>query len=252
MAKLIIGNWKMNPSDLLSAKKIFARVKSTVAKAKRTKVIMCVPYVYLYSLLGSGNGHIALGAQDAFWEEKGAFTGKISTRIIRAAGARYVILGHSEVRSLGDTDEVVNKKVRRALSERLMVVLCVGERVRDEEGKYLSFIGRQLDDALVKIPKPYFKNLIIAYEPVWAIGARAGGASTPEDFFEKSIFIRKVLSHIAGKDIAMKVSVLYGGSVDEKNAEGFLDVGRADGLLVGRASLDPDSFKKIILVANKF
>ena len=91
MAKLIIGNWKMNPSDLLSAKKIFARVKSTVAKAKRTKVIMCVPYVYLYSLLGSGNGHIALGAQDAFWEEKGAFTGKISTRIIRAAGARWDI-----------------------------------------------------------------------------------------------------------------------------------------------------------------
>jgi triosephosphate isomerase len=170
--------------------------------------------------------------------------------MLKKAGIDYVICGHSEARALGDTNETVNKKIREAFLWRLIPILCVGERNRDEDGRYLEFIEEEIKTALFKVPKKLFTNLIVAYEPVWAIGENAQQASTPEDFLEKSIFIRKIITSLSDKETAMRVPILYGGSVDEHNAFGFLSEGKGDGLLVGRASLDAESFGEILSIAE--
>ena len=250
MKKLIIGNWKMNPTDEASARKLFLRIKIKANKLRKVKAIICPPSIYLSSLANLSTSQCTLGAQDSFLETNGAFTGKISPLMIKRIGAHHVILGHSESRDSGDTDDIINKKIKKAFESQLIVILCVGEKERDHEGRYLEFLQNQLREGLFKIPKKLLKNLIVAYEPVWAIGVKAKGTSTPGDFLEKSIFIKKVLSHITDKDIAMNTPILYGGSVDEKNAEGFLKDGKADGLLVGRASLSSESFNEMLTIAE--
>ena len=251
MKKIIVGNWKMNPEDSSRAKKLFTRIKRRAGTLRRARVVVCAPSLYIEALAKLASGNAQVGAQDGFYEKEGAFTGRVSLSMVRRTGASHVIIGHSEMRAAGDTNGIVSKKVRRALEERLFVILCVGEESRDGEGNYLSILSSQINESLQRVPKQYFKNIIVAYEPVWAIGAKAKSASTPSDFFEKSIFIRKTLSHIVGKDVAMKVPVLYGGSADERNAGGFLKEGKADGLLVGRASLDAESFIEILSLAEK-
>ena len=234
----------MNPETLREAQTIFAKIKRGLSRKKNVEVVICPPFIYLEKLL-AGNGRLGIGAQDAFWEERGAYTGQISINQLSKLGVSYIILGHSERREQGDTNESVHKKILEAFRFRLRVVLCIGERVRDEEGDYLSFLQNELLEGLEKIPARFYKNLVIAYEPIWAIGEK-GKASTPEDFLEKSIFIKKVLANLTDKKTALRVPILYGGSVDETNAEGFLYTGKADGLLVGRASLDPKSFNEIL------
>ncbi len=240
----------MNPKDISSARKLFSSIKTKATRLKRARAVLCVPYLYIESLSRLKNIKIELGAQDAYHESEGAFTGRISTNMLKKAGVKYVILGHSEMRATGDTNKEVNKKIKKALEDRLMVVLCVGEIVRDEEGAYLSFISDELQESLMKVPKEFFKNVIVAYEPIWAVGAKSKNVDTPADFLEKAIFIRKILSHITEKHIAMKIPILYGGSVNENNCEGFLRDGKADGLLIGRASLDKDSFGAILKIAD--
>lgn len=247
--KLIIGNWKMNPENMKVAKQIFQKIKTKAGKFKKAKCVICPPFIYL-DAFAKAHGTCAIGAQDAFWEESGARTGEISASMISKLNVPYVILGHSERRELGDTNEIVNKKVIEALRQRLMVIVCVGEKTRDEEGSYLQFLQAEIEESLAKIPARYFKNIIVAYEPIWAIGEKAKKSSTPEDFLEKAIFIRKVLTQLTDKKIAMKIPILYGGSVNDANAAGFLQEGRADGLLIGRASRDPQIFGEILKTAH--
>ncbi|MAZ40634.1 triose-phosphate isomerase [bacterium] len=251
MKKLLIGNWKLNPTDEATAKKLFSGIKTKASRLRKVKTIICPPSVYVSALAKGATSKCAVGAQDLFWEVKGAFTGQVSAPMIKRLGADYVIVGHSEMRAQGDTNETINKKIKKAFEYRLQVILCIGESERDHDGHYLEFLQNELKEGLYKIPKKLLRNLIVAYEPIWAIGAKAKAASTPQDFLEKSIFIRKVLSHIADKDTAMKIPVLYGGSVNEKNAEGFLTEGKADGLLVGRASLSKDSFNEMLGIAER-
>lgn len=250
MRKIIVANWKMNPATVREAKALAAKTKLLASKLSKTSAIACVPAAFLDSLTAT-RSKLLWGAQDVSLQAgEGPFTGELSAEMLRYAGAEFALVGHSERRALGETDEVVSLKVKNALSAKLKVILCVGEQTRDEGGAYLEPLREQIKLAIKGLSKSDLKKIIVAYEPVWAVGRKALNADTPAEFFHHSLFIRKVISDLFDKKTAMQVPVLYGGSVDGKNAEGFLKEGRADGLLVGRASLKPEEFKKILYVAE--
>lgn len=250
--QLIIGNWKMNPGKIDDARKIFDGVKKEAGKLTHVETVMCPPFIFLSDLSKKVSGHrCVLGAQDVFYETEGAFTGEVSLPMLSSLGIKYVIVGHSERRAMGEADDAVNKKILATLKMGFSVVLCVGEKERDETGEHFHFIKNQIETALSKVQKRLLANVIIAYEPVWAIGTKATGADTPADFVEITIFIRKTLSDMFGRNSANTISILYGGSVNEKNAESFLKEGEADGLLVGRASLDAEKFITILKISEK-
>ena len=245
----------MNPTSLAEAKRIYLGVKTKVGTLRNVSVAVCPPAIYL-GILASGNhskskNGLQLGAQDVFWKEEGASTGNISPLMLKDLRVGYTLVGHSERRALGETDEMVNWKVKTAMSYGLTTVVCVGEGERDESGHYLAQLKRQLEDGLADLPKKAFSKLVIAYEPVWAIGKDAKGVETPEGFNHNMIFIRKTLSYILGPKEATKVPILYGGSVSAKNADSFLREGGADGLLVGRDSLTAKNFLEIVRLANQ-
>ncbi len=251
--KLIIGNWKMYPRTFLEAKRIFMEEKKVARRLSKTKAVICPPHLYVASLAAQSLGVklLAIGAQNSFSEDEGARTGETSPVQIASTGATYVILGHSERRALGESDAIVAAKAIQATRSKLTVVLCVGEKGRDANGSYFSEVRTQLRASLAGFPKSDAKRLVVAYEPIWAIGTKAVRAATPEDFHEMSILIRRQLVEEFGQTIGFRVPILYGGSVDEKNALGFLREGGADGLLVGRASLDPARFGEILKLADK-
>jgi len=242
----------MAPETTVEARATFNAIKKIASKLRNAQTIICPPFVYLSELKKIANGHrCVLGAQDSFWDSKEkAHTGEVSPHMLTGLGIKYVILGHSEKRALGESNEIVNKKVGECLKEGLIVILCVGESQRDEHGEYAKFIKNEITGSLKKIPKKYLKNLMIAYEPIWAIGKSATRAASPEDALEVSILIKKILADIFGKDLAVKVPILYGGSVNPDNSKSFLTDGEMDGLLVGRASLDANKFSEILKIAN--
>lgn len=250
--KLVIANWKMEPQTASDAAKLARATAKKARTLQNVRTVICPPFVFLQGLKkATDNAWCLLGAQDVFWEERGSHTGGISAFMLEDARVKYVILGHSERRALGETDEIVNKKIRTALAHGLTAILCVGEQARDTQGVYLAFVENELRQALVKVSKDALSRVVVAYEPVWAVGPKATRADTPAELFEMIIFIRKIVSKIYGTDAAHKIQVLYGGSVDDRNAEGFLAKGHADGLLVGRASLDARKFGMILEVAEK-
>jgi len=248
-----VANWKMNPQSLAEAKRIFEGIKKGIKpEAKKgAEVVICPPFVYLEALssLVSPKTGIVLGGQDCFWNPPvggGAYTGEISPLMLKNLGVKYVILGHSERReNLGETNEMVNKKVIAALKQNLKVILCVGEKTRDKDN-FFSFIKEELWAGLKNISKISAKNLIVAYEPIWAISAAGGKADQPEDIFEMTIYIRKILFDIFGKETAYGIPILYGGSVNVRNAKRFLEIEGISGFLVGQASLSPEDFSKIV------
>lgn len=249
--RLVVANWKMNPTSLVLATKLLAEAKKATTKTTKVQTIVCAPFPYLSALAKDISGNrLALGAQDCFYERSGAFTGEVSAAQLSSLGVRYVLIGHSERRQMGESNELVARKVAAALKEGLEVILCVGESSRDEEGLYLSIVKQELEESLKDIPRRYFLNLIVAYEPIWAISTHASGVESPEDMLQMGIFIRKTLGGICGKDLAVKIPILYGGSVDEKDVEGYIARSGADGVLVGKASLSAESFGKIIKVVN--
>lgn len=242
---VIAANWKMNPETADAAKAILRSVARAVKEAKSITTIVCPPFPYL-SLVKSGK-NLYLGAQDAFFEDRGAYTGSVSPTMLKSVGAEYVILGHSERRASGETNEMVAKKVRMALRAGLSVILCIGEDHRDSEGNYLGAIREQLKESLVYIERAMLPKLIIAYEPVWAIGGRE--AIKSHDIHQAVIFIRKVLTELYPPELVKSVLILYGGSSNAGNAEDILRNGEVNGLLVGGASLLPE-FKDILRIAQ--
>ncbi|TSC67824.1 MAG: triosephosphate isomerase [Parcubacteria group bacterium Gr01-1014_73] len=246
--KIIVANWKMNPSTVAEARRIFAAAKRAAAKIRRATVVICPPFLYLPALAKAAKNtrNIALGVQDIFWEIAGSYTSQISPVMILNADAQYAIVGHSERRVLGETDSQVAKKAILALKLGLRAIVCVGENLRDEKGEYLGFLKNQIRNSLQGVTGKLLENLIIAYEPVWAIGGRE--AMKPEQVEEMGIFIRKILADIYEQEAAFKVPILYGGSVDAKNAEAIVYQGNVQGLLIGRQSLEPESFKAILSV----
>lgn len=243
--KLIVGNWKMNPLGLDEAKRLYKQIALGTKGIKKVETLVCPPSLYLADLMKLRLG-TKIGAQDCHFELSGAFTGSVSAPMLKDLKLPVVILGHSERRAAGDTDEVVNKKIKVAIKLGLKVILCIGEKERDDHGHYLETVKMQLEKSLAGIPKKMFGQVSIAYEPVWAIGANAKAADTPEDFQHTRLYIKKILSKLTTKEAALAVPVLYGGSVNRKNALEFLAQGEADGLLVGRESLSPQNFVEIV------
>jgi triosephosphate isomerase len=248
--KLIIANWKMNPASSKEAEKLFSQIAKGVSHVKKTEIVVCPPYIYEPALKKISR-KIILGAQDAFPGDVGAFTGEVSGDMLYNLGMRYVILGHSERRALGEDNVLINKKLRGAIASGLRPILCVGENTRDESHGYFNIVKSQLEECLAGISKNSIDKIIVAYEPVWALSTTADRKdATPADSMEMIIFLRKALVDKFGKD-GTKVKMIYGGSVSEKNAGDFLVHGGVEGLLPGKASLDPKKFLKIVEIAER-
>ncbi len=240
--KLVVANWKLNPSSIQEAERI---VKGLGAKKwKNLEVVICPPSVFL-SKLSLKKGPASFGVQSVFYESVGSFTGEISAGMARSVGASFVIVGHSERRAMGENNVDVSKRVFAGLKVGLKVILCVGEKERDIHGHYLSYLKAQIDESLAHISKVQAKSLVLAYEPLFAIGEKSNGAMEPEDLRQSILFVRKVLHGRFGK-AAFSIPIIYGGSVDHLNAGELVKEGGVDGLLVGRESLRPEGFLKII------
>jgi len=250
MTKIVVANWKMNPKSLKEAGGIFKDTFTVAKGVKNTKIVVCPPFPYLFLSKNFKNKNVFLGAQNVAKDGEGSYTGEVSSKTLKDMGVSYVIVGHSERRLLGENDSVINKKIFNLLKNKITPILCVGENKRDHDGFYLSFVKEQLKSCLNGIPKSQIKNIIIAYEPVWAIGKGAVREATKEEFLEMKIFIKKVISDIYDPNVAHSVPILYGGSVNPLNAELFIKGGEADGLLVGRDSLNSKKFGSILNVAN--
>ncbi|HVS79576.1 MAG TPA: triose-phosphate isomerase [Candidatus Paceibacterota bacterium] len=246
----IAGNWKMNPQSLEAAKEVFRQIKKSAAKLKNTDVVICPPTLYLSELKKIAKDDFALGVQNIHWELSGSHTGEISARMAADVGAHYSIIGHSERRAMGESDEEVSKKIAAAFAEGLVGIVCVGERERDTEGQYLEFLKNQIEHSLAGVSKSQVKRLILAYEPVWAIGRKDNAALGGKELYETVLYIRKVLLGIYGKDIAFGIPVLYGGSATFQNVGDILSEGEVEGLLVGRQSLEPEGFAQLLRIAN--
>ncbi len=247
--KIIAGNWKMNmlPNE---AMEFITRLSEGTYEAK-SEIVLCVPYTDLfYSLLTAQNTKIKIGAQNMHWEETGAYTGEISGKMLKVINVEYVIIGHSERRQyFAETDETVNKKVKSAFKYNLKPIVCVGETLEQkEEGKTNEVIKNQTKLALEGLSTEQVKNVIIAYEPIWAIGT--GKTATSEDANNSIKEIRNEIKNIYGEEVANVVSILYGGSVKASNAKELFETSDIDGALVGGASLKVEEFKNIIMSAE--
>jgi triosephosphate isomerase len=263
MKPLIVANWKCNPTTLAEAKQLFNSIAKEVKNIKKVEVVICPPFVYLPILWASafarrkasyGGPTVAfgVGGQDCFWEEKGAFTGEVSPKMLKDLGCKYVIIGHSERRrNLNETDEMVNRKLKAALKENLRLILCVGNKNRKREKEFKG-IRIQMEKALSGIKKSDLKNLIITYEPVWAISTTKGRKiATPIEAKDGAIFIRKILAKLFDKNFAQKIRIIYGGSVDSGNIRGFIKEAKIDGVLVGAASLKSKEFVRTVKAASR-
>lgn len=247
----IVGNWKMNPDTLDEAKVLFSALSKKSSKTPDVAVVIIPPAPFIPFLSGKKKQVISIGAQDVSIEERGAFTGMVSATEMQTAGAEYALVGHSERRAMGDTDTIVAQKAVRVLNAGMKVILCVGEKERDEHAYYLRAIREQILFVINALPdKKKIKDITIAYEPVWAIGKSFALAPKPADIHEMVLYVRKVAIEALGKTDGLKLKVLYGGSVNSENAEAMLRESAIDGLLIGRQSLDPEAFSSIIDYAN--
>ena len=243
--KVIAGNWKMNklPNEAIS----FIEELAPLVKETENEVVLCVPYTNLfYALLTVQGTNIKIGAQNMHFEENGAYTGEVSGEMLKSIGVEYVIIGHSERRQyFNETDETVNKKLKKALTVGLKPIVCVGENLEQREnGTAKDVVTKQTELALKGIKPEEVKKVIIAYEPIWAIGT--GKTATKEDANETIKWIREKIQEIYGNDVANSVIIQYGGSVKSSNAKDLFTMSDIDGGLIGGASLDAQEFSKIV------
>ena len=247
----VAGNWKMNTDSHTGVKLAQDIVLGSAEVAgSSVDVAVCPPFVYLQQMAKAlSSSRVALGAQDVYFEQKGAFTGEISTAMLKDAGCTYAICGHSERRHvIGETDELINKKVHAAISGGLLPILCVGELLEERKAnKTTEVITRQMKKGLAGLTPEKMSAVTIAYEPVWAIGT--GLTATPQQAQEVHALIRKLLAEMFDRKIAGEIRIQYGGSVKADNAGELMREEDVDGLLVGGASLKADDFVAIIKAA---
>lgn len=266
---LIIANWKTNPDSLGRAVLLARKIEREIAGVRNVDVVVAPPFPFLYGV-SRVLRKSKLGAQNVFWGDVGPYTGEVSWHQLKNLDVQYVIVGHSERRiHLGETDDMINKKVRSVLEHGLGAVLCIGERerivprsqnaagipaIRDGLGRseIPPIVGEELRSALKGVRGSRLKNLTIAYEPLWAISTTPGArADTPDNAFRAKVYIKRTMVKLYGSRVAAGVRIIYGGSVGEKNIAGFLHDGEMEGALVGGASLRPDEFISIVKQATK-
>jgi triosephosphate isomerase len=242
----IAGNWKMNKT-VEESLDLVRQLKASLSNIEEVEVAVAPPFTALYAVSQELRGSsIRLAAQNLFHEEKGAFTGEVSPLMLKEIGCQYVIIGHSERRQFfGETDETVNRRIKAALSQNLKPIFCIGETKKErEEGKTFLVIKRQLEGGLKDIGEEGVKGIVIAYEPVWAIGT--GKTATPEQAEEVHRFIRERLTRLYPREIGERTRIQYGGSVTPENIKGLMNQENIDGALVGGASLKSEIFSKIV------
>ncbi|MFX1386061.1 MAG: triose-phosphate isomerase [Promethearchaeota archaeon] len=253
MRKPIIGgNWKMNRGTPEESKEMLKNLIPLVKGIYNVDIVIAAPFTVLtnaYKILKDTN--IKLGAQNMYFEEKGAFTGEISPKFLKNIGVEYVILGHSERRDIfKESDELINRKLKKALSINLKPIVCIGEHLKEREaGKTKEIIDYQIRETFKDLTKEEILKTVIAYEPIWAIGT--GKTATPEQAEEIHIYIRDLLSKRYDKETAESIRIQYGGSIKPNNAESLFNKKSIDGGLVGGASLESDSLFQIIKAADK-
>lgn len=243
---MLAGNWKMYKTTA-EAEELVKGLKNNLTAVSDREIVVCPPFSALsvVSQLIKGS-NIALGAQNMHWEQKGAFTGEISPLMLADTGCRYVIIGHSERRQyFGETDETVNKKIKSAFANGLIPIVCVGETLAERE-KNVTFevVQRQVKKGISGLSPEQSKTIVIAYEPVWAIGT--GKTATPEQAEEVHLYIRELYGELYGNDAAQQIRILYGGSMKPDNVSDLMNQSDIDGGLIGGASLEVDSFTKIV------
>ncbi|MGE5508074.1 MAG: triose-phosphate isomerase [Chitinophagales bacterium] len=248
---IIAGNWKMHKT-IAEAQALVRSLKGLVAPDEAAEIVLCPPFTALAAvkaeLSGTGWG---LGAQDLFWEEKGAFTGEVAPSMLVDAGCSHVIIGHSERRQyFGETDETVNRKVKAALAASLVPIVCVGESLEQRErGETETFVRGQVEAGLAGLSPDQVRSLVIAYEPIWAIGT--GRNATGPDAGAVCRVIRQAIQSRSGEETAAEVRIQYGGSVKPDNIAEFMRQPDIDGALVGGASLDAAGFARLIAEARR-
>ena len=247
--KVIAGNWKMN-MNLHQSQKLVSEIINGLGKDNKAEVILCPPFTSLneVNFLLKGTP-VKLGAQNMYYEESGAYTAEISADMLKSVGCEYVILGHSERRVIfNESDELINKKIKTALAKELKPIFCIGELLEQrEKGETMKVISSQIEKGLEGITSDQMKNIIIAYEPVWAIGT--GKTATPEQAQEVHSFIRELVAKKFSATVAENLIIQYGGSVKPDNSGELLSQKDIDGALVGGACLKADSFLSIIASA---
>lgn len=249
--KLIAGNWKMNNNNE-EASKLVTELIDITKNIKDRDIMIAPSFTCLSDVKKNLKGsNIKLGAQNMYFESNGAFTGQISADMLLSVGCEYVILGHSECRHIfGENDELINKKVKRALEKKLIPVLCIGEKLEErEKGITEEVVRNQTTKALTGISETDASRVVIAYEPVWAIGT--GKTATPEDADAVHKTVRETLKKLYSDKLAENMIILYGGSVNEKNADDLLNMPNIDGALVGGAALVAEKFIRIINYVSK-
>lgn len=246
MNKIVVGNWKMNPPSKKEAEFLLSKISQSLKNTKGSNVVICPPFPYLN--LKNKSRKITFGAQNVSLKTEGAWTGEVSVSMLKSIGITHVILGHSERRSLGEKDEDINEKLINVLKAKLTPIICIGERERDRDGSFLSFVEDQIKKCFLNVSKSDVKKIIVTYEPVWAISSQSKREATKEEFTEMKIFIRKILSDLYDLKSAQDIKILYGGSVNKDNINNFIK--EADGVLVGKASLNYKNFEQIIKSIN--
>lgn len=242
---LVVANWKLNPTKLAEAKTLFSETKKKLSKLSSVKVVIAPPAVFIAELskLSKVEG-ITLGAQNIFYEERGPFTGEIAAGMVEQFGVSHVIVGHSERRALGESDGQVNKKIQAILKRKMTPIVCIGEKTRDAEGNFFNEIENQIKELARGLTAVELSKLVIAYEPIWAIGT--GQTATVEDVKEMQLFIVSTLAKLHERKLAEKIILLYGGSVKASLAKELYEQGGMNGFLVGGASLSAVEFVGIV------
>lgn len=243
---LIIGNWKAYLDTPEKVKKLAAAVKRVAANAKSAEVAVAPSFSHMALLSLEKRSRLKLAAQDISEATGQALTGETTATTLSAMGVSYVIVGHSERRARGEADALIAEKIKRVLAQGMVPVVCVGERERDEEAQYLREVRAQVTAAMEGLNQKERMQVVIAYEPVWAIGKSGLEAATPSDLEEMVLYLRKLLSDLLPGKANLKVRILYGGSVDATNARDLLSGTDIDGFLVGRASTDGKVFADLI------
>lgn len=242
---LVVGNWKMNPATLAEASALVSAIVKKNKKNDESYIAVAPPFTYLSEVEKKiKNSKVLLAAQDVYYKNAGSYTGEVSALQLKDLGVSYVIIGHSERRADGETDEIVNLKIQASLRYKLTPIVCIGEKERDEHGHFFTFIENQIRSLATILDVTQLKRIVIAYEPIWAIGT--GNTATVDDVKEIQLFIESILTKLYDRQTAKSVRLIYGGSVKSTNAELLYKEGGMSGFLVGGSSLKVEEFLEII------